>query len=55
MDSSFLKPNIPRNSTGVTPYGAPDAGGLGQNWRLLTNNWLYLENGTRYVYMHGFY
>ena len=37
----------PRNSTGVTPYGAPNAGGVGQNRRLSTNNRLYLENGTR--------
>ena len=34
----------PRNSTGVTPYGAPDAGGVGQNRRLSTNNRLCLEN-----------
>jgi len=27
--------------------GAPNAGGVGQNWRLSTNSWLYLENGTR--------
>ena len=26
---------------------APNAGGVGQNWQLLTNNRLYLENGTR--------
>ena len=26
--------------------GAPNAGGVGQNRRLSTNNWLYLENGT---------
>jgi len=36
-----------RNSTGVIPYGAPNAGGVGQNRRLSTNNRLYLENGTR--------
>jgi len=37
-----------RNSSGVTPYmGAPNAGGVGQNRRLSTNNRLYLENGTR--------
>ena len=29
------------------PTGAPNAGGVGQNWRLLTNSRLYLENGTR--------
>jgi len=37
----------PRNSTGVTPTRAPNAGGVGQNRRLSTNSWLYLENGTR--------
>ena len=29
------------------PTGTPNAGGVGQNQRLSTNNWLYLENGTR--------
>jgi len=29
------------------PTGTPNAGGVGQNRRLSTNNWLYLENGTR--------
>jgi len=33
----------PRNSTGITPTGAPNAGGVGHNWRLSTNNRLYLE------------
>jgi len=37
----------PRNSTGSPPAGAPNAGGVGQNRRLSTNGWLYLENGTR--------
>jgi len=37
----------PRNSTGVTPTRAPNAGGVGQNQRLLINSRLYLENGTR--------
>ena len=38
----------PRNSTGITPYGAPNAGGVGQNRRLSTiYNRLYLENGKR--------
>ena len=32
---------------GSPPAGAPNAGGVGKNWRLLTNSWLYLENGTR--------
>jgi len=27
--------------------GAPNAGGVGQNRRLSTNNRLYVENGTR--------
>ena len=29
------------------PKGAPNAGGVGQNRRLSTNNGLYLENGER--------
>jgi len=33
--------------------GTPNAGGVGQNRRLSTNNRLYLENGTRQT--HGFY
>ena len=32
---------------GLPPTGAPNAGGVGQNRRLSTNNRLYLENGTR--------
>ena len=32
---------------GSPPTRAPNAGGVGQNLRLLTNNRLYLENGTR--------
>ena len=32
---------------GSPPTGAPNAGGVGQNRRLSTNNRLYLENGTR--------
>ena len=32
---------------GSTPTGAPNAGGVGQNRQLSTNNRLYLENGTR--------
>ena len=43
----FCCQRSPRNSTGVTTYGVPNAGGVGQNRRLSTNNWLYLENGTR--------
>jgi len=29
--------------------GAPNAGGVGQNWRLSANNRLYLENGKRHM------
>ena len=29
------------------PTRAPNAGGVGQNRRLLTNNRLYIENGTK--------
>jgi len=43
----FRYQRSPRNSTGITPAGAPNAGGVGQNRRLSTNSWLYLENGTR--------
>ena len=32
---------------GSPPMGAPNAGGVGQNRRLSTNSWLYLEDGTR--------
>ena len=35
---------------GSPPTRAPNAGGVGQNRRLLTNNQLYLENGTRYTH-----
>jgi len=39
----FLCQRCPRNSTGVTPYtGAPNAGGVGNNRRLSTNDSLYL-------------
>jgi len=53
MESSFLTPKISAKFDRVTPYGAPNAGGVGQNRRLWTNNRLYLENGTRQT--HGFY
>jgi len=43
----------PRNSTGITPYEALNAGGGGQNRRLSTNIRLYLENGKRWT--HSFY
>jgi len=39
-DLSEIRPGSP-------PAGAPNAGGVGQNRRLSTNNWLYLENGRR--------
>ena len=37
-----------RNSNGVTPYGAPNRGGVGSNWWFSTNISLYLKNGARY-------
>ena len=40
IDFRELRPGSP-------PTGAPNAGGVGQNRRLLTNNRLYLENGKR--------
>ena len=41
-DLRELRSGSPPRST-----GAPNAGVVGQNRRLSTNNWLYLENGTR--------
>jgi len=38
---------------GSPPTGAPNAGGVGQNRRLSTNNRLFLENGKRQT--HSFY
>ena len=38
---------------GSPPTRAPNAGGVGQNRRLLTNSRLYLENGTKET--HSFY
>jgi len=43
----FGRQRSPRNCTRITPAGAPNTGGVGQNRRLSTNSWLYLENGTR--------
>jgi len=44
----FLKPKISAKfDRGHPRTGAPNAGGVGQNRRLLTNNRLYLKNGTR--------
>jgi len=40
-----LRENRPGLS--LPPTGAPNAGGVGQNRRLSTNNRLYLENGKR--------
>jgi len=43
----FWCQRFPRNSTGVTPYGAPNAGGMVKNRRLSTNNRPYVENSRR--------
>ena len=48
MDSIFTEAKDLREiRPGSPPTGAPNAGGVGQNRRLLTNNRLYLENGKR--------
>ena len=44
----FWSQRSPRNSTGVTPAGAPNGGGVGQNRRLSTNSWLYLDKKLSY-------
>jgi len=44
-DLRKIRPGSPPIGTGT-----PNAGGVGQNWRLSTNNWLYLENGTLYYF-----
>jgi len=41
------KKNLHEIRPGSPPTGAPNAGGVGQNRRLSTNNRLYLENGKR--------
>ena len=47
-DSSFSGAKDLREiRPGSHPTGAPNAGGVGQNRRLSTNNRLYLENGKR--------
>jgi len=47
-DSSFLVPKISAKFDRGHPLrGAPNAGGVGQNRRLSTNNCLYRENGKR--------
>jgi len=43
FQSPFLREILP----GSPPTRAPNAGGVGQNRRLLTNSRLNLENGTR--------
>ena len=43
----FWRQRSLRNWPGSPPTGAPNAGGVGQNRRLSTNNRLYLENGKR--------
>jgi len=54
MDSSFLMPKISAIfDRGHPLWGAPNAGRVGQNRRLSTNNRLYLENGERET--HSFY
>jgi len=45
-------PNIGEMRMGSPQWGVANAGGVGENWQLSTNNSLYLEDGTR---MHGFY
>jgi len=48
MDSIFTEAKDLREIRPVSPpTGAPNAGGVGQNRRLSTNNQLYLENGKR--------
>jgi len=44
----FWLQRFPRNLTGVTPYGAPNAGGVGQNRRISPNNRLYLDKKLSY-------
>ena len=47
-DSSFSGAKDLREiRPGLPPTGAPNAGGVGQNRRLSTNNRLYLENSKR--------
>ena len=44
----FWSQRSPQNSIGVTPTGAPNAGGVGQNRWLSTNNRLYLVKKLSY-------
>ena len=44
---SFLTPKISAKFDRGHPYKGANAGGVGKNWRLLTNSGLYLKNGTR--------
>ena len=39
---------------GLPPTATPNAGGVGQNRRLSTNNRLYLENGKRQTHTHTY-
>ena len=43
----FLAKDLREIRPGSPPTRAPNAGGVGQNRRLLTNNRLYIKNGTR--------
>jgi len=43
----FCYKDLRKIRPGSPPTGAPNAGGVGQNRRLSTNNRLYLENGDR--------
>ena len=49
----FYAKDLREIRSGSPPTEAPNAGVVGQNRRLSTSNWLYLENGTRL--MHIFY
>jgi len=41
----FFTKDLCKIRPGSPPTGTPNAGGVGQNRRLSTNSWLYLENG----------
>ena len=43
-------PDLREIRRGSPPMRAQNAGGVGQNRRLLTNNQLYLENGIRQTF-----
>ena len=44
----FWSQRSQRNSTRVTPTGAPNSGEVGSNWQFSTNMSLYLRSGGRY-------